>query len=71
MVMVEKVPSEANDMMLLNMGPQHPSTHGVINLLVKTDGEVIDQAVPEVGYLHRGIEKVGELVPMPGFMPRS
>jgi NADH-quinone oxidoreductase subunit D len=51
------------------MGPQHPSTHGVINLLVRTDGEVIAEAVPEVGYLHRGIEKIGELVPLPGFMP--
>lgn len=55
--------------MLLNMGPQHPSTHGVINFLVETDGEVIDRAIPEVGYLHRGIEKIGELVPYPGFMP--
>lgn len=55
--------------MLLNMGPQHPSTHGVINFLVETDGEVIDRAIPEVGYLHRGIEKIGELVTYSGFMP--
>jgi NADH-quinone oxidoreductase subunit D len=55
--------------MLLNMGPQHPSTHGVINFLVETDGEIIDRAIPEVGYLHRGIEKIGELVTYPGFMP--
>ncbi len=55
--------------MLINMGPQHPSTHGVINFLVETDGEVIDRAIPEIGYLHRGIEKIGEMVPYPGFMP--
>ncbi len=55
--------------MLLNMGPQHPSTHGVINFIVETDGEVIDRAIPDVGYLHRGIEKIGEKVPYPGFMP--
>ena len=51
------------------MGPQHPATHGVINFLVETDGEVIDRAIPEVGYLHRGIEKIGELVTYPGIMP--
>jgi NADH-quinone oxidoreductase subunit D len=55
--------------MLLNMGPQHPSTHGVINLLIETDGEVIERAIPEVGYLHRGIEKIAEKLPYPGFMP--
>lgn len=58
-----------NGKMVLNMGPQHPSTHGVINFLVETDGEVIDRAIPEVGYLHRGIEKIGEQIPYPGFMP--
>jgi NADH-quinone oxidoreductase subunit D len=55
--------------MLLNMGPQHPSTHGVINLLVESDGEVITRAIPEVGYLHRSIEKIGEKVTYNGFMP--
>ena len=45
--------------MLLNMGPQHPSTHGVINFLVQTDGEVMKRAIPEVGYLHRSLEKWG------------
>ncbi len=57
------------DEMLLNFGPQHPSTHGVINFLVDTDGEVMRKAVPDVGYLHRSIEKIGELVGYPGFMP--
>src|SRR3979409_1561526 len=55
--------------MLLNMGPQHPSTHGVINFLVQTDGEVMKRAIPEVGYLHRSIEKIGEKVGYNGFMP--
>ena len=59
----------SGDLMLLNMGPQHPSTHGVINFLIQTDGEVIRKAVPQVGYLHRGIEKIGELVQYPQFMP--
>jgi NADH-quinone oxidoreductase subunit D len=55
--------------MILNFGPQHPSTHGVINFLVQTDGEVLRRAVPEVGYLHRSIEKIGEAVEYPAFMP--
>jgi NADH-quinone oxidoreductase subunit D len=55
--------------MVLNFGPQHPSTHGVINFLVETDGEVMKRAVPDVGYLHRSIEKIGEIVGYPGFMP--
>ena len=68
MANLERAPFD-DTKMLLNMGPQHPSTHGVINFLVETDGEVIDRAIPEVGYLHRGIEKIGELVPYQGFMP--
>lgn len=55
--------------MLLNMGPQHPSTHGVIRFVVKTDGEVMNVAVPDVGYLHRSIEKIGEKATYNGFMP--
>ena len=58
-----------NEEMILNFGPQHPSTHGVINFLVDTDGEVMKRAVPDVGYLHRSIEKIGETVTYPGFMP--
>ncbi|NWG33017.1 MAG: NADH-quinone oxidoreductase subunit D [Chloroflexi bacterium] len=47
----------SGETMLLNMGPQHPSTHGVLRLLLELDGEVIVNAVPEIGYLHTGIEK--------------
>ena len=43
--------------MLLNMGPQHPSTHGVLRLLLELDGETIINAIPDIGYLHTGVEK--------------
>jgi NADH-quinone oxidoreductase subunit D len=46
--------------MLLNVGPQHPSTHGVLRLVVKIDGETIKEATPVMGYLHRGTEKLAE-----------
>lgn len=55
--------------MLLNMGPQHPSTHGVIRFVVKTDGEVMRTAIPDIGYLHRSIEKIAEKANYSGFMP--
>ena len=55
--------------MTLNMGPQHPSTHGVLRFVVKADGEVMRQAVADVGYLHRSIEKISEKVGYHGFMP--
>ncbi len=58
-----------NEEMVLNFGPQHPSTHGVINFIVETDGEVLKRAIPDVGYLHRSIEKIGEVTGYPGFMP--
>ena len=46
--------------MLLNMGPQHPSTHGVLRVVLELDGERISKAVPDMGYLHRGVEKLAE-----------
>ncbi|MFQ5599037.1 MAG: NADH-quinone oxidoreductase subunit D [Candidatus Krumholzibacteriia bacterium] len=55
--------------MELNMGPHHPSTHGVIRFILKTDGEVISECKPDVGYLHRSIEKIGERCTYNGFMP--
>jgi len=45
------------DTVLLNMGPQHPSTHGVLRLLLELDGEVIINCIPDIGFLHTGIEK--------------
>src|SRR6185295_2665626 len=52
-------PIETQDM-LLNMGPQHPSTHGVLRLVIRTDGEMVSEVTPVVGYLHRCAEKIGE-----------
>ncbi len=46
--------------MILNMGPQHPSTHGVLRVVLELDGETVVKARPEIGYLHTGIEKTGE-----------
>jgi NADH-quinone oxidoreductase subunit D len=46
--------------MTVNMGPQHPSTHGVLRLVIELDGEIIDKITPHIGYLHRGVEKLSE-----------
>ncbi|MBI3991112.1 MAG: NADH-quinone oxidoreductase subunit D, partial [Candidatus Omnitrophica bacterium] len=46
----------------LNMGPQHPATHGILRLLLRIDGEVVREAIPCIGYLHRCAEKIGETV---------
>src|SRR5512145_2394585 len=46
--------------MLINMGPQHPSTHGVLRVVLRTDGEMVLEAIPHIGYLHRCAEKIGE-----------
>jgi len=47
----------AGETMLLNMGPQHPSTHGVLRLLLELDGEIVVNCIPDIGFLHTGIEK--------------
>src|SRR5260370_6247124 len=57
------------DEMLVNMGPQHPSTHGVLRLVLRTDGEVISEVTPHLGYLHRCAEKIGENVAPIQFIP--
>ena len=49
-----------DDTMILNMGPQHPSTHGVLRIMMELDGETVLRAKPVVGYLHTGMEKTGE-----------
>jgi NADH-quinone oxidoreductase subunit D len=48
------------DTLILNMGPSHPSTHGVLRLLLEVDGETVIQCIPDIGYLHRGFEKIAE-----------
>lgn len=48
------------EIMTINMGPHHPSTHGVLRVILELDGEVVVNATPDIGYLHRGIEKLSE-----------
>ena len=52
--------SRRQEELLLNMGPQHPSTHGVLRVVLELDGERIVKATPDLGYLHRGVEKLAE-----------
>lgn len=61
--------NEMDEEMTLNMGPHHPSTHGVLRFIIKSDGEIIRRAIPDVGYLHRSIEKIAERNTYAGFMP--
>ncbi len=55
--------------MLVNMGPQHPATHGVLRVVLRTDGEMVLEAVPHLGYLHRCAEKIGESLQPFQFIP--
>src|SRR3984893_10313595 len=68
-VAVQRESGLTTEEMTLNMGPQHPSTHGVLRFIVKADGEVMRTAIPDIGYLHRSIEKISEKVGYHGFMP--
>jgi NADH-quinone oxidoreductase subunit D len=64
-----QVEAYEGDEMILNMGPQHPSTHGVLRLELQTDGEVVQKITPHIGYLHRCFEKHAENVDYPGVIP--
>ena len=55
--------------MILNMGPQHPATHGVLRLVLQLNGEIIEKAKLDVGFLHRGVEKIAENKTYQEFMP--
>jgi len=55
--------------MILNMGPQHPATHGVLRLVLQLDGETIEKTKLDIGYLHRGVEKIAENKTYQEFMP--
>src|SRR5687768_8108558 len=55
--------------LIINMGPSHPATHGVLRLVLELDGEVITKATPDVGYLHRGDEKIAENMTYNQFVP--
>ena len=65
--------SETSDIlgekMIINMGPSHPATHGVLRLVLEMDGEVITKATPDIGYLHRGDEKIAENMHYNQFVP--
>lgn len=58
-----------NTEMVLNMGPQHPATHGVLRLILQLNGELIEKAKVDIGYLHRGVEKIAENKTFQEFMP--
>ena len=60
---------EGTELYCLNMGPQHPSTHGVLRVMLELDGETVVKATPILGYLHRGIEKLAEARTYPQFIP--
>ncbi len=55
--------------MVLNMGPSHPATHGVLRIVLELDGEIITKATPDIGYLHRGDEKIAENMTFTQFIP--
>lgn len=57
--------------MVINMGPQHPATHGVLRVVLRLDGETVVNAVPELGYLHRGYEKMAEDMTYYEYIPHT
>src|SRR5260370_32496746 len=63
---VEGAEGIRSEEMILNMGPQHPSTHGVLRLVLTLEGETVVNCTPVIGYLHRGIEKILENRPVMG-----
>ena len=66
---VDDLPDIEGERMVLNMGPSHPATHGVLRLVLELDGEFITKADPDVGYLHRGDEKIAENMTYTQFIP--
>src|SRR5919108_525478 len=61
--------AELGEKIVLNMGPSHPATHGVLRLVLELDGEIITKCIPDVGYLHRGDEKIAENMTYNQFVP--
>jgi NADH-quinone oxidoreductase subunit D len=66
---VDDLPDIEGERMVLNMGPSHPATHGVLRLVLELDGELLTKADPDVGYLHRGDEKIAENMTYTQFIP--
>src|SRR3954462_5855856 len=60
---------DIGEKMVLNMGPSHPATHGVLRLLLELDGEIITKATPDIGFFHRGDEKIAENIQYNQFVP--
>src|SRR6187402_636582 len=65
----EELEDIQGEKMVLNMGPSHPATHGVLRIILELDGEIITKAIPDVGYLHRGDEKIAENMTYTQFIP--
>ncbi|XHR30090.1 MAG: NADH dehydrogenase (quinone) subunit D [Chthoniobacteraceae bacterium] len=65
----DEVSDQLGEKMVLNMGPSHPATHGVLRLVLELDGETILKATPHIGYLHRGSEKIAENMQYNQFVP--
>jgi NADH dehydrogenase I D subunit len=61
--------SMGDDRMIVNMGPSHPVTHGTLHIVLELEGEFITKATPNIGYLHRGVEKLGENLTYQQFLP--
>jgi NADH-quinone oxidoreductase subunit D len=65
----DELQDSVGEKMVLNMGPSHPATHGVLRIVLELDGEIITKADPDVGYLHRGDEKIAENMTYTQFIP--
>src|SRR6202166_3878259 len=65
----EPADADIGEKMVLNMGPSHPATHGVLRLVLELDGEIITKAIPDIGFLHRGDEKIAENMQYNQFVP--
>jgi len=65
----EELTDIQGEKMVLNMGPSHPATHGVLRIVLELDGEIIVKAIPDIGYLHRGDEKIAENMTYNQFVP--
>src|ERR1051325_11997685 len=65
----EELRDMQGEKMVLNLGPSHPATHGVLRIVLELDGEIISKAMPDVGFLHRGDEKIAENMAYTQFIP--
>jgi NADH-quinone oxidoreductase subunit D len=66
---LQKESDDLGEKMVLNMGPSHPASHGVLRLVLELDGEIVTKATPDIGFLHRGDEKIAENMQYNQFVP--